>query len=53
LFASDEARAAFLSEFGAQSSGESYESSVDAVLDRFAEHLARHVDIERMLTFAK
>ena len=53
LFASDEARAAFLAEFGAKTSGESYETGVDAVLDRFADHLARHVDIERLLTFAK
>jgi adenosylcobyric acid synthase len=53
LFASDDARAAFLAEFGAKPSGESYETGVDAVLDRFADHLARHVDIERLLTFAK
>jgi adenosylcobyric acid synthase len=53
LFASDAARAAFLSEFGVETSGESYEASVDDVLDRLAEHLARHVDVERLLTLAK
>jgi adenosylcobyric acid synthase len=53
LFASDAARGAFLSEFGAETSGESYEASIDDVLDCLAEHLARHVDIERLLTLAK
>jgi adenosylcobyric acid synthase len=53
LFASDAARSAFLSEFGVEPSGESYEAIVDDVLDRLAEHLARHVDIERLLTLAR
>jgi adenosylcobyric acid synthase len=53
LFASDEARAAFLAEFGTDPSSESYEAGIDAVLDRFADHLALHIDIERLLTFAK
>jgi adenosylcobyric acid synthase len=53
LFASDAARAAFLSELGGETSGESYEALVDGVLDRLAEHLARHIDIERLLTLAK
>src|SRR5690606_13497921 len=52
LFASDTARAAFLSEFGAKASGRGYEPMLDAVLDAFAEHLARHVDVERLLTLA-
>jgi adenosylcobyric acid synthase len=53
LFASDAARSAFLSEFGVEPSGESYEAVVDDILDRLAEHLARHIDIERLLTLAK
>jgi len=53
LFSSDEARAAFLSEFGTATSGESYEAIVDGVLDRLAEHLGKHIDIERLLTLAK
>jgi adenosylcobyric acid synthase len=53
LFTSDAARSAFLSEFGIEPSGESYEAVIDDILDRFAEHLARHVDIERLLTLAK
>jgi adenosylcobyric acid synthase len=53
LFASDAARAAFLSGLGADVTGKSYERSLDDILDRFAEHLARHVDIDHLLTFAK
>jgi adenosylcobyric acid synthase len=53
LFASDAARAAFLSSLGAESAGESYERSLDDILDRFADHLARHVNIDHLLTFAK
>lgn len=53
LFSADTARAALLSVFGAQSSGESYEVGVEKVLDRLAEHLARHIDIDRLLSFAR
>jgi adenosylcobyric acid synthase len=53
LFAGDAARAAFLDRLGVVTSGESYEVGIDAVLDRLAEHLARHVDIEHLLTFAR
>ena len=53
LFASDAARAAWLSQFGAATSGASYEATVDTVLDDLAEHLAHHVDIEKMLSFAR
>lgn len=53
LFASDGARKAFLSEFGVRSSDESYEASIDDVLDRLGEHLAKHIDIERLLSLAK
>ena len=53
LFASDAARAAWLGQFGATTSGESYEATVDAVLDGLAAHLARHVDIETLLSFAR
>ena len=53
LFSSDAARAAFLSELGATTSGESHEAVVDGVLDRLAEHLEKHIDIERLLTLAK
>jgi len=53
LFASDAARAAFLSDFQTGLSGESYDAMVDAVLDRLAEHLERHIDIARLLSLAR
>jgi adenosylcobyric acid synthase len=53
LFSSDGARAAFLSELGVKTSGESYEATVDDVLDRLAEHLAQHIDVEGLLRLAK
>ncbi|WP_187290832.1 cobyric acid synthase [Hyphomicrobium denitrificans] len=53
LFSSDAARAAFLSKLGTEPSGESYEALVDGVLDRLAEHLAEHIDIDCLLTLAR
>ena len=53
LFAADEARAALLSEFGAQGCGVSYEATIDDVLDRLALHLERHVDIDALLKLAR
>jgi adenosylcobyric acid synthase len=53
LFASDAAREAFLAPFGVQLSGNSYETEIDDILDRFAEHLARHIAIDDLLSLAK
>jgi adenosylcobyric acid synthase len=53
LFSSDAARAAFLLQLGAETLGESYEALVDGVLNRLAEHLAEHIDIDCLLTLAK
>ncbi len=53
LFAADGARTALLASLGATSSGTSYEASVDDALDAIADHLARHVNIELMLSFAR
>ncbi len=53
LFASDAARVACLSSFGVASSGESYETMIDAVLDRLADHLAQYIDIEALLNLAR
>ncbi|MGQ0456695.1 MAG: cobyric acid synthase [Hyphomicrobium sp.] len=52
LFAADAARRAFLAEFGAAPSGESYEAMIDDVLDRLAAHLEKHLDIEALLSLA-
>ncbi len=53
LFTSDTARASWLAKFAAVASGLNYEAEIDAVLDRLADHLARHIDIEAMLKIAR
>lgn len=53
LFASDAARSAFLSGLGVEVSGESYEATIEDVLDRFAEHLSQHIDVEQLLSLAR
>ena len=53
LFSSDAARAAWLAQFGAAPSGRNYEAGVEFVLDSFSEHLARHIDIETLIGFAR
>jgi len=50
LFADDRQRAAWL---GAAAAGFDYEGEVERVLDRLAEHLARHIDLDRLLTIAR
>lgn len=52
LFTSDGFRAGFLRDLGGESS-ENYEASVDTTLDDLAEHLEQHLDIDRILSFAK
>ncbi|WP_045837127.1 cobyric acid synthase [Hyphomicrobium sp. 99] len=53
IFASDAARAAILGTFGVEASSNSYEAEIDDILDSFAEHLARHVAIDDLLSLAK
>jgi adenosylcobyric acid synthase len=53
LFADDEQRAAWLSRFAAGDASIAYETQVEETLDRLAEHLARHVDIDRLLSLAR
>jgi adenosylcobyric acid synthase len=53
LFADDRQRAAFLSWLGGSSAGLNYELEVDRVLDGLADHLARHIDLDRLLTIAR
>ncbi len=53
IFADDRMRSHWLSRIGLSASTLDYEHDVDATLDALAEHLARHVDVERLLTFAK
>lgn len=53
LFTSDAARQAFLASFGEQTSTVNYDTEIDAILDRFADHLARHIAIDELLSLAK
>jgi adenosylcobyric acid synthase len=52
LFADDGQRAAWLNWLGGSAGGLNYEAEIDHVLDALAEHLARHVDIDRLLEIA-
>jgi adenosylcobyric acid synthase len=54
LFASDDFRHAFLSDIRRRSAtGTAYEREVDTVLDRLADHLATHLDLDRILDVAR
>jgi adenosylcobyric acid synthase len=53
LFADDSQRAALLSWFGASAGALSYEADVDRTLDELADHLARDIDIDRLLSLAR
>ncbi|MDB5394713.1 MAG: cobyric acid synthase CobQ [Rhodospirillales bacterium] len=53
LFADDAQRAAWLSWLGGSVSGFSYEAEIDRVLDALGEHLAGHVDLDRLFTLAR
>jgi len=52
LFVSDAFRGAFLAALGAGPSPTRYEAAVEQVLDRLADHLERHVDIQRLIDIA-
>jgi adenosylcobyric acid synthase len=53
LFADDRQRGALLSWLGGRGGAFSYEAEIDAVLDALAEHLARHVDLDRLISLAR
>lgn len=54
LFASDPFRHAFLSRLKSRAqSGVVYEAVIEATLDRLAAHLARHLDLDRLLATAR
>jgi adenosylcobyric acid synthase len=52
MFTYDRQRAAFLSWFGGSAVAFSYEADIDRVLDALADHLARHIDLDRLLSLA-
>jgi adenosylcobyric acid synthase len=52
-FASNGFRHAFLQQMGGAASGLDFEQEVESALDQLAQHLERHLDIERLLGFAE
>jgi adenosylcobyric acid synthase len=53
LFADPAQRAALIVPFGRESSGLGHDADIEATLDALAEHLARHVDLDRLLGLAR
>lgn len=53
LFAGDDFRRHFLSGLGAAAGTVAFEQTVEATLDKLAQHLAHHLDIERLLGLAQ
>jgi adenosylcobyric acid synthase len=53
LFADDGQRAALLRVLGGAPSKLRYEQSIDETLDAFAEHCARHIDLDLLLSLAR
>ena len=53
LFMADAARAAWLATMGAPAAPRSHDAEVEAALDALAEHLEKHVDVDRLLSLAR
>ena len=53
MFRDDGFRAAFLSSFGQESSGLSYEAAVDGTLDELALLMEAHLDLNAILALAR
>ncbi len=53
LFADDAQRAALLTWFGASAGAFSYEADIERVLDAVADHLARDIDLDCLLSLAR
>ena len=53
LFADDRQRGAWLRRLGGAPSDLGYEAEVDRVLDRLADHLGAHIDLDRLLGLAR
>jgi adenosylcobyric acid synthase len=53
LFVGDGARRSLLAEWGAATSDLAFEARIEATLDALARHLAAHVDLDRLLGFAR
>ncbi len=53
FFSDDRQRSAWLARFAAGPTAIAYEGLIDDILDRLAMHLARHLDLERLLTLSR
>lgn len=53
LFAQDAQRRAFVRRLGAEPGGFDYEARIEATLDALGEHLATHLDLDRLLAIAR
>jgi adenosylcobyric acid synthase len=53
LFADDRQRSAWLARFAMPPSIIAYDGLIDHILDRLAQHLARHLDLDRLLSLSR
>jgi len=53
LFGNDAQRSAWLSRLGAGPAAISYDELIESTLDRLAAHIARHVDLDRLLSLSR
>ncbi len=53
VFASDRYRARWLRAFGAETAIDSHRALIDRTLDELADHLAAHLDIDRLIAMAR
>jgi adenosylcobyric acid synthase len=53
LFADDHQRAAWLARLSAGTAAVAYDDVIEQTLDRFAAHLAAHLDLECLLKLAR
>jgi adenosylcobyric acid synthase len=53
LFATEASRAAWLALFDASPASHAYETMVETALDALADHLERHVNVDRLLSLAR
>ena len=53
LFGDDDQRSAWLARLGSGPATVAYEDLIESTLDRLATHLARHVDLDRLLSLSR